>query len=986
MSRLGASPGAALADLLVAAPLVSRPDLAAERFQELSKATRSAPLQSRLAEPAVAALLRAIADHSPYLWRLVSADAERLAGMLNAAPDSYLASILDGLDGACDKPDLAVPDAMRLLRNAKTEIALLVAMADLGGVWTVEQVTMGLTRFADRVVSAALRVLLREAHRAGKLRLPDLDHPETGCGIVILALGKQGSCELNYSSDIDIVAFFDPASPGLPETAAPAPIFVRLIQNLARMLQERTAEGYGLRVDLRLRPDPGSTAVAIGLPSAFAYYEAHGQNWERAALIKARPVAGDKALGEAFLRDLSPFIWRKYFDYASIADVHAMKRQIHAVRGHAVIAVAGHDVKLGRGGIREIEFFVQTQQLIFGGRRPQLRGAQTIPMLIELHRDGWVGADAVGDLSAAYRFLREIEHRLQMINDEQTQRLPSDVDALERFATFAGYASTAEFSDVFLGHARAVEAHYAKLFEHAPALDTDVGNLVFTGVEDDPDTLETLKALGFRRPAEAAEAVRGWHFGRRSAVQSPRAREVLTELVPSLLGAFSRSGHPDAALRAFDQALGRMPAAVELFSMLRSNAALLDLFGDILGVAPRLAATVAVRPHVLDAAIDPTTLQSAGDPAMLEARVAAVLDPALPPEDFLDRARDLAQEELFLIGVRLLSGTDDPQLSAVAYSDFAAMMVRAVLAHCNLVFEREHGRVPGGACAVLALGKLGSREMTANSDLDLILIYDFNPAQPDSTGPRVLAASSYYTRLTQRLIAALTVATRRGRLYDVDMRLRPSGRQGPLATQLKSFIGYQFGEADTWEHMALTRARAIAGDEGLAARVTAAIAAILTIPRDSQAVWTKVRDMRALVAKEKGEADVWDLKLAAGGLLDLEFIAQGLVLCFAAAHPTLLTVSTASALVEATRLRLLDETTGPILVEAHRLYTNLSQIIRLTVEGRFDPSTAGEGVLRRIVLAGDVPDFAVLDGQLRATETAVRAAFERVVGLVKPAP
>ena len=970
-----------LADLFVTSPVLSRPDLAMERVETWRMALPPddgiAPLLQR---PAVAALLAAVADHSPYLWRLITADPIRLARILDTPPELRLEACLDALDQACDAPAVLVPGIMRLLRGAKAEVALLVALADLGGVWGVEQVTAALTRFADRAVSAALRVLLRDAHHAGKLRLPDPNAPEAGCGLVILALGKQGSGELNYSSDIDIVAFFDPTTPALAPSVAPSPLFVRLTQNLARLLQERTADGYVLRVDLRLRPDPGSTAVAIGLPSAFTYYETHGQNWERAALIKARPVAGDKSLGETFLRDLAPFIWRKYFDYASIADVHAMKRQIHAVRGHAVIAVAGHDVKLGRGGIREIEFFVQTQQLIFGGRRPHLRGAKTMAMLVELHRDGWVGSDAVEDLSAAYRFLRGIEHRLQMINDEQTQRLPSGPDGLERFSAFAGYADTAAFAEVFVGHARAVEAHYAKLFEHAPTLDTEVGNLVFTGADDDPDTLDTLRSLGFRRPAEAAEAVRGWHFGRRSAVQTARAREVLTALVPPLLGAFSRSGDPDGALLAFDQALGRMPAAVELFSMLRSNAALLDLFGDILGVAPRLAATVAVRPHVLDAALDPTTLRSAADPALLEARVAAVLEAALPPEEFLDRARDLAQEELFLIGVRLLSGTDDPQRSAEAYSDFAAMMVRAVLAHVILAFEREHGRVPGGSCVVLALGKLGSREMTAASDLDLILIYDFDPAEPDSTGPRRLPASSHYTRLTQRLIAALTVATRRGRLYEVDMRLRPSGRQGPLATQFRSFLAYQAEDADTWEHMALTRARVIAGDGVLASRVTAAIKAVLTTPRDPAAVRVKVRDMRALVAKEKGEGDIWSLKLAAGGLLDLEFIAQGLVLCFAAAHPSLLTGSTAATLVEARRLTLLDEATGTALVEAHRLYTSLSQIIRLTVDGRFDPAAAGEGVLRRIRLAADVPDSAVLESELRATMTGVRAAFEELIG------
>ena len=325
------------------------------------------------------------------------------------------------------------------------------------------------------------------------------------------------------------------------------------------------------RVDYRLRPDPGSTPTAVSLASAYVYYETVGQNWERAALIKARPVAGDLALGETFLNELRPFIWRKYFDFASIADVHAMKRQIHAVRGHDEIAVAGHDIKLGRGGIREIEFFVQTQQLVFGGRRPGLRGRRTLDMLKALHDEGWITAKARDELSEAYRFLRTIEHRLQMVADEQTQRLPSDEEQLKRFAKFCGYPTVKAFSKALTDQAKIVQGHYALLFEEGPELATDVGSLVFTGSDDDPDTLATLQRLGFREPERVAETVRGWHFGRRPAIQSARAREVLTELTPALLSALGGTADPDGALAALDRAFGRMPAAVELLTILQSH-------------------------------------------------------------------------------------------------------------------------------------------------------------------------------------------------------------------------------------------------------------------------------------------------------------------------------------------------------------------------------------------------------------------------------
>ncbi len=584
-----------------AAPRLADARRARARLAEFLAAPAAENLRGLASEPAVRALLAALADHSPFLWRLATADPSRLALCLEAPPEARLEACLSALDQACGE---AQDDAsvMRALRRAKQETALLIALADLGGVFDVVAATLALSRAADVFIGAALRFLLREAHHAGMLRLPDSARPEIGCGIVILGLGKLGACELNYSSDVDLVVLFDAGCAALAEAIEPATFFVRLTKKLVRLLQERTCDSYVLRVDLRLRPDPGSTAIAVSLPAACSYYEIVGQNWERAAFIKARPVAGDMALGATFLAALAPFIWRKYFDYAAIADIHAMKRQIHAVRGHAEITVTGHDVKLGRGGIREIEFFVQTQQLIFGGKRPSLRGRRTLDMLDELGRDGWVTQEAVTDLRAAYVLLREVEHRLQMKDDEQTQRLPEAAEALRRFARFCGFAREERFRAELMRSLDRVSHHYALLFENAPGLDASAGSLVFTGVSDDPETLRTLTRLGFKKPAQAAETVRGWHFGHRPAVRSPRAREVLTELVPGLLQAFARSGDPDTALAGFNSALAGMPAAIELFSMLKSDSRMRQLFGDILGGrrvsrAWRLAARICLTPR-----------------------------------------------------------------------------------------------------------------------------------------------------------------------------------------------------------------------------------------------------------------------------------------------------------------------------------------------------------------------------------------------------
>ena len=964
--------------IVKAAPRLSDAKVARRKLDDLSSEPALVPM---LAEKNFHALIEGLADHSPYLWRLASSDTRRLARLCDDTPDGAFDQILrharEQVQSATDEARV-----MEVLRHAKQEAALLIALADIGGVWDVIAVTRALSDFADCMVSCALSFLLREASQAGKLTLGNPADPEEGCGVVVLALGKHGARELNYSSDIDLVVFFDPESPALNRDVEPGPLFVRITKGLSRLLQERTGDGYVLRVDLRLRPDPGSTAVAISLPAAFSYYENQGQNWERAALIKARPVAGDKPLGVRFLADLAPFIWRKYFDYAAIADIHAMKRQIHAVRGHAEVKVEGHDVKLGRGGIREVEFFVQTQQLIFGGRRLQLRGARTLDMLQKLSLDGWVAPEAVKDLTGAYAFLRTVEHRLQMISDEQTQRLPSDHDQLDRFARFCGFANLTKFSEVLIKEMRKVEMHYARLFENAQGLDTQSGSLVFTGVTDDPDTLETLLAMGFTDPAAAAETIRGWHFGRHSAVQSPRAREVLTELVPALLESFAGSGDPDSALAAFDTALGRMPAAVELFSILKSHAAVRDLFGDILGGAPRLAQVVAQRPHVLDAAIDPALLASSSDESSYDTRAKNIMRPPERMEEFLDNARDMFLEESFLIGVRTLSGMMAPEAAGPAYTALAASLIRASLAQVEAAFVAEYGRVPGGRCLVVGMGKLGSREMTATSDLDLVLIYDFDADHPESDGAKSLHALQYYTRLTQRLVSALTVATRRGRLYDVDLRLRPSGSKGPLATQWKSFVDYQLREAEIWEHMSLTRARPIAGDESLRMEFEKGASAIISLPREPVALRKAVADMRALIAQEKGDRQIWDLKLVRGGMMDIEFIAQFLALTYAHQKPGMIHVETAQILRFAFREHLLDPEQGERLIAAHRLYTILMQMFRLSTEGAFDPAQLASGVLRRIAAAADLPDFRLLESHLAETRAQVREIFEKILGKI----
>lgn len=971
---------------LTQAPPVSDPKRAKAQLTDFVKRVKDEPeaagLLPHLNEGLLRDLLLSLADHSPFLWQLVVADPARMAMLSLDNPEEMHRAIVDNqmnLFRELRSGAMTRDDVVRTFRRNRNAHALLVALADIGGLWSMEEVTQALSDFADASVIGGVNVVLTETADLGRINLPNPDAPGEGSGFTVLALGKHGAGELNYSSDIDLVIFFDPETTALKEGAEAATIYTRIAQQLARLLQERTSDGYVHRVDYRLRPDPGSTPTAMSLASAYVYYETVGQNWERAAFIKARPVAGDIALGETFLKELRPFIWRKYFDFASIADVHAMKRQIHAVRGHDEIAVAGHDIKLGRGGIREIEFFVQTQQLVFGGRRPGLRGRRTLDMLKALHDEGWITAQARDELSEAYRFLRTIEHRLQMVADEQTQRLPTDEDSLKSFAKFCGYANLKAFSKALTDQARIVQGHYALLFEEGPELASDVGNLVFTGTTDDPETLSTLRRMGFREPERAAETVRGWHFGRRPAITSQRAREVLTELTPALLSALGGTADPDAALAALDSAFGRMPAAVELLTIIQSHDRLRLRFADLLGTAPRLANTVAQSPHVLDVLIDPAFNLPLVDEKMIEEQVRQIIGNPGNYEDFLDRARDAARQMRFITGARLLSDIISPAQAGEAYAAIASAIIRVSFEQVRKEFEADHGIVPGAQIAILGLGRLGTKELTAGSDLDLVVIYDFEDEKRESTGARPLDAVVYFTRLTQRLVAALTVPTRRGLLYEVDLRLRPQGGKGPVASQFKGFVNYQQSEADLWEHMALTRARIIAGDDAFCDDVQKAIAQIVGAERDRAHVFSEVRSMRELIAQEKGDDDPWDLKLARGGLTDLDFIAQALILAHAKDHPALIGLAPEPAFGEASKSGLLDGDDARFLIEAHTLFSDLFQWQRLAIEGRFDPSTISPAILKRLATIAGLPNPSVLLHHLKETQGQVNRVYRKVL-------
>ncbi|GBF27188.1 bifunctional glutamine synthetase adenylyltransferase/adenylyl-removing enzyme [bacterium MnTg02] len=926
----------------------------------------------------VRSLLGTIFGASPYLSHLILADPAFLHRSLVAPPDETLSDLIQALDrdmGAAENAG----EVMTHLRTFKKRVALLTALSDIAGIWDVMQTTEALSQAADNALKQAVRFAFRVAAQHGAYHPSDPDKPEQDSGYFVLALGKYGALELNYSSDIDLIIFYDPERLALPDDAEPAMFCIRLTRELVRFLQERTQDGYVYRVDLRLRPDPGATQVAMSTEAGLIYYESFGQNWERAALIKARSVAGDIFAGKAFLDQLSPFVWRKYLDFAAIADVHAMKRQIHAVKGHGDIAVAGHNIKLGRGGIREIEFFVQTQQLIAGGRQEDLRSRKTLQALDLLAEKGWIKSDVAVDLGKSYRFLRHVEHRLQMVGDEQTHTLPKEGEELEQFAFFAGFSNSQAFATELIKHLEIVQAHYAALFEDAPVLASETGNLVFTGDENDTETVATLKSMGFASPERVIAAVRSWHFGRYPAMRSERARERLTEVQPILLEAFSKSVDPDVALVAFDRFLADLPAGVQLFSLLRSHPHLLRLIADIMGTAPRLARILSRRARLLDAVLDPGFFGALPSDESLSNLVENQLSACTDYQEGLDLARSIGQEQAFLIGVRVVSGTITADEAGGAYARLAGHLINALSKSVQNELAKTHGKLAGGEVAIIALGKLGGMEMTGGSDLDLIIVYDFDERADMSDGLKPLTGGQYYARFAQRFIAALSVPTAQGTLYEVDMRLRPSGRSGPLATRLQSFVDYQNKSAWTWEHMALTRARIISGPPGLRERIEATIRNVLSTPRNAPDIAADIVKMRQLIDKEKGTSDIWSIKEVSGGLIDLEFITQFLQLVHAEKYPGVLDQNTFAALKKLVATNLIKAADADVLIPAARLYHNLTQVLRLCVEGSFSAEEASDGLKLLLVQAGEEPDFLRLEACLSETLTAVRKIYDALI-------
>ena len=935
-------------------------------------------------------LLCAIFSNSPYLSRLLFRDINFAQALLSQPLESLYEKVMTDLRESLPLVK-EINQVKRDLRQAKAQVALIISFADLSGKWPLDVITRRLTEFAELSVSLAVSHLLRAEMIRGSLAIPSalIKIPANqliatcdmakDTGYVVLAMGKMGGFELNYSSDIDLIVLYDNDIVQYTGRKTAQDMFIKLTQKLVKIMQDRTADGYVFRTDLRLRPDPGATAIALSMEGAEIYYQSMGLNWERAAMIKARPVAGDKAAGFDFLSRIKSFVWRKHLDYVAMEDIYAIKKLIHQHHGHKEICFAGQDIKLGHGGIREIEFYAQIFQLISGGREPELRVAPTCEALNVLKKAKKISPEDNQILQESYVYHRRLEHRLQMINDDQTHSMPESESDLARITSFMGYKNQKNFEKSLTTHLQNVHGLFTELLKDSHQDEEGKPPLLAFPPDDyNIETLDYISAAGYKDPKAIYNIIQTWLLGRYRAFRTERARNLLHSFIPEILSNFSRLGSPDSSLKKFDIFLSRLPSGVQFFSFLRAQPWLLELLAEIIGIAPNLADQLAKRPLLLDAVLNNDFFEACFTREKLAENLEGQLSLAKDFQDILDISRKWASEHKFQVGVQILRHNIDARTAGRNLSLVADIILDVMLQKVTAEFSKKHGRLQTAQFAVLALGKLGGEELTTTSDLDLVFIYDAGKASAFSDGKKSLSINHYFARLSQQYINALTAMTGEGKLYDVDMRLRPSGNAGPIAVTMKSFEDYQKKNAWTWEHLALTRGRVIVGDKDIRHKITSVIKQALE-HSNRKDLLRDTAEMREKLRKEFGTKDIWSIKHISGGLVDIEFICQYLILKHGSDSPDVLVTNTLGQISQLTKRKNLSKDNGTMLYEGCDFMQNLQIILRLCLGDGINMIEKPQGLIETLCERFQVNNIELLADKLAYIQKNIQQIYQEII-------
>ena len=941
-----------------------------KRLRAAASRAGAEALEGSLDSPAGQRFFGFLFGNSPFLGGLLMRDIAFTETLVTDAPDSIAARLLDQLAGA--EPSMSRADLMRLLRVSRNRVALIAAVYDCFGIWDVMRCARLLSDLADHAVRLTVSHLLAQSVAQG-----DLAPSEDGrWGYFVLAMGKQGARELNYSSDIDLIAIYDSERVPYQGAKTARDHFSRLTHAMVSILESRNADGYVFRTDLRLRPDAASTPAAITADFALDYYRERGRTWERAAFIKARPVAGDLEAGRQFLERMEPFVWDEALDFRSVEDMRSMSEQIHDFHGHGEVKLAGQNVKLGRGGIREIEFFVHMYQLAYGGRNRRLRSAGVLPMLGILERAYHLMPNEAETLKAAYALLRRLEHRLQMVNDNQTQSLPESDDGLEHVAAFMNLASKEELGALLGGVFSEVHALYRARF-NVPERQREFSEAILAGRQGTADAVSAVDAAGFARPELAVETVRGWLAGRHPSTASKAVRASLGEVLEDVVEALGKTPDPDRALARLDAFLSRLPDGQRLFPMLRANAWLANLIAVVMGVAPRMADLLDANPHLLQAALDPSFFLPMPSPSALVAELEERLGQGGSFRERVDRTAAWADDRQFQVGVQALQNLITLDEASASRSHIARAVAEVLYREVAADLRRRQGEPAGRGCAIVALGDFGAEEMTFGSPLQLLLVADFDGAAAD--GPNQ-AARRFHGWTARRLGAALRRRTRAGALYETELTLMPlSALEAAAASAADLQTGGDGSDGGLVNLTTLSRAAVIGGDAVAMDDATAAIQRILRAPKDPVRLGRSMAAMHTLRATEAATEDPFEMRNVAGGLRDLEVTARHLQWSHAHRTSAVLANGVAAAFEALAGAGVVNVDEGRSLADAVRLQRGVESFLRLTWSHDAPVRDAPDTLKARLADALACDGFDVLEGRLRDAQQQAFAAFRKYV-------